>query len=55
MRNIALRSMVVKMTLEEHLRNVLELQQLMGDSLYRTPKDKTVTEKKESKDKSERH
>lgn len=44
------------MTLEEHLRNMLEFRQSMGDELYQVKKtDKKVTEKKESKDKSERH
>lgn len=47
--------MVTKLTLEEHLRNMLALRQSMGDELYHAKRDKTVTEQKESKKKSERH
>ncbi len=43
------------MTFEEHLRNVLELRQSMGDELYHAKRKKVTKEKKESKDKSERH
>jgi hypothetical protein len=48
--------MVVMLTLDEHLRNLLAFRQSMGDELYQVKKtDKKVTEEKSKKDDAERH